>query len=290
MAQLVKNPPAMQEETSSIPGLGRSRWRRDRLPTPVFLGFPCGSAGKESSRNAGDLGSIPGLGRSPGEGKGYPLHYSGLENGLENSMNCIVPGVTKRVGHDWVRTRLSNFHFHVHSRNKELPPFTPLVGVLSVLWLAVWRSLSAVRAFWGCPLTAYSSLLQLFLLDVMPALKSFGVPEPSVFTTVGSSPSFYGSIICFHEFEQALGAGDGQGSLACCSAWGHRVQHDWATELIGFTYRERNQIIQVLNRTLRKKNLLGRDLPEHLMYIEATQCEKPSSVLPGSCGCLDSWD
>ena len=43
------------------------------------LGFPCGSAGKESAYNAGDLGSIPGLGRSHGEGKGYPLQYSGLE-------------------------------------------------------------------------------------------------------------------------------------------------------------------------------------------------------------------
>jgi len=43
-------------------------------------GFPCGSAGKESACKAGDLGSIPGLGRSPGEGKGYPLQYSGLEN------------------------------------------------------------------------------------------------------------------------------------------------------------------------------------------------------------------
>ena len=52
--------------------------------TPIFLGFPCGSAGKESARNAGDPGSIPGLGRSPGEGKGYPLQYSGLEN----SMDC----------------------------------------------------------------------------------------------------------------------------------------------------------------------------------------------------------
>ena len=51
-------------------------WRRDRLPTPVFLGFPCGAAGKESTCNAGDLGLIPGLGRSPGEGKGYPLQYS----------------------------------------------------------------------------------------------------------------------------------------------------------------------------------------------------------------------
>ena len=49
---------------------------------PVFLGFPCGSAGKESTCNAGDLDSIPGLGRSPGEGKGYPLQYSGLEKSV----------------------------------------------------------------------------------------------------------------------------------------------------------------------------------------------------------------
>ena len=46
-------------------------------------GFPCGSAGKESTCNAGDLGSIPGLGQSPGEGKGYPLQYSGLQNSLD---------------------------------------------------------------------------------------------------------------------------------------------------------------------------------------------------------------
>ena len=58
-------------------------WRRDRLPTPVFLGFPYGSAGKESACNVGDLGSIPGLGRSPGEGKGYPLQYSCLENSMD---------------------------------------------------------------------------------------------------------------------------------------------------------------------------------------------------------------
>ena len=49
-------------------------------------GFPAGLAGKESVFNAGDLGSIPGLGRSPEEGKGYPLQYSGLGN----SMDCIV--------------------------------------------------------------------------------------------------------------------------------------------------------------------------------------------------------
>ena len=59
------------------------RWRRISLLTPVFLGFPYGSAGKESACSAGDLGSIPGLGRSPGEGKGYSLQYSGLENSMD---------------------------------------------------------------------------------------------------------------------------------------------------------------------------------------------------------------
>ena len=67
------------------------RWRRDRLPTSVFLGFLCGSAGKESACNAGDLGLIPGLGRFSGEGKGYTLQYSGLEN----SMDTTVHGFAK---------------------------------------------------------------------------------------------------------------------------------------------------------------------------------------------------
>ena len=65
------------------------------------MGFPCGSAGKESTCNLGDMGSIPRLGRYPGEGKGYPLQYSGLEN----STYCIVHGVAKS------RTRLIAFHF-----------------------------------------------------------------------------------------------------------------------------------------------------------------------------------
>ena len=70
------------------------------LDFSLLLGFPCGSAAKESACNARDLGSIPGLERSPGEGKGYPLQYSGLET----SMDCIVHGVAKS------RTRLSDFH------------------------------------------------------------------------------------------------------------------------------------------------------------------------------------
>ena len=64
-------------------------------------GFPCGSAGKESACNAGDLGLIPGLGRSLGEGNSYPLQYSGLEK----STDCIVHGVEKS------QRRQSDFHF-----------------------------------------------------------------------------------------------------------------------------------------------------------------------------------
>ena len=92
IAQSVKHLPAMQETPVQFLG-----WED---PTPVFLGFPYGSAGKESTCNAGDMGSIPGLGRSPGERKGYPLQYSGLEN----SMGWIVHGVAKS------RTQLSDFH------------------------------------------------------------------------------------------------------------------------------------------------------------------------------------
>ena len=100
VTQLVKNPPAMQE----IPVQcwdQEDLLEKDRLPTAMFLGFPGGSAGKESARNAGDLGSIPGLGRSRGEGNDYPPQYSGLEN----SMDSIVHGVAK----SW--TPLSKVHF-----------------------------------------------------------------------------------------------------------------------------------------------------------------------------------
>ena len=69
----------------------------------VKMGFPCRSAGKESACNEGDLGSIPGLPRSPGEGNGYALQSSGLEN----SMDCIVHGVAK----SWAR--LSDSYFHL---------------------------------------------------------------------------------------------------------------------------------------------------------------------------------
>ena len=93
----------------------RSHMTQWRLDTVIYInkyfgGFPCGSAGEESTCNAGDLGSIPGLGRSPGEGKGYSLQYSGLEN----SMDSIVHGVTKnQIG-------LSDFHFSRVWQNQEI--------------------------------------------------------------------------------------------------------------------------------------------------------------------------
>ena len=76
---------------------------KGRLPTSVFLGFPCGQASKESACHMEGLGSIPGLGRSSGKGKGYSLQYSGLEN----PMDCIIHWVGKS------QTWLSHFHIHI---------------------------------------------------------------------------------------------------------------------------------------------------------------------------------
>ena len=87
--------PASQEAFNNIPDTSLELWWGHLL-----VGFPDGSAGKESTCNVGDLDLIPGLGRAPGEEKGYPLQYSGLEN----SMGCVVHGVTKS------QTRLSYFH------------------------------------------------------------------------------------------------------------------------------------------------------------------------------------
>ena len=93
--------------------------RRNRLPTPVFLGFPRGSAGKESAYSVGDLGSIPDLRRPPGEGKGYPLH-----SGLENSRDCIVHGVAK--SQTWLNDSLSHNMQHLYDTTKNKSYFSEL--------------------------------------------------------------------------------------------------------------------------------------------------------------------
>ena len=79
VAQLIKNLHVIQE--TLVRFLGQDIfWRRDRLPTPVFLGFPRGSNDNESTYNAGDLGPIPRLGRPSGGSQGNPLQYSCLKN------------------------------------------------------------------------------------------------------------------------------------------------------------------------------------------------------------------
>ena len=127
--------------------VGKIRWRRERLPTPVFLGFPCGLAGKEFACNAGDLGSIPGLGRSPGEGKGYPLRYSGLEN----FMDAIVHEVAKS------RTRLSDFPFtfHFHALEKEMAIHSSIFA---------WR-IPGTGAWWAAVYGVAQSRTRLTLLS-----------------------------------------------------------------------------------------------------------------------------
>ena len=120
-----------------------------QVPTEGFLNgigsfslMPAGSAGKESACHAGDLGSTPGLGRSPGEGNSYPLRYFRLEN----SMDCVVHGVAKS------RTRLSDFHSHAF-----LPPkgvlrrHTPTSSQVRVIWTL--KDSFCLWVFQGCRVT-----------------------------------------------------------------------------------------------------------------------------------------
>ena len=109
------------------------------------LYFPCGSAGKESTCNEGDLGSIPGLARCTGEGKVYPLQYSGLEN----SMDYTVHGVAKS------QTRLSHFHF-VYSYHLFL--ISP-VSVRSLPFLSFIKPIFA----WNVPLVSLIFLKRLLV-------------------------------------------------------------------------------------------------------------------------------
>ena len=97
IAQLVKNPPAMQEAPVRFPGQ-EDPLGRERLPTPVFLGFSSSSAGKESACNVGDLGLIPGLGRFPWrrERLPTPVFWPGEFHGLQ------------RVRHKWAT--FTSFH------------------------------------------------------------------------------------------------------------------------------------------------------------------------------------
>ena len=84
-------------DPGAIPGLGGSTGEGIGYPLQLFLGFPGGSAGKESACNVGDLDLIPGLGRLPGEGKGCPVQYSGLENSMDSIDHGVAESQTERL-------------------------------------------------------------------------------------------------------------------------------------------------------------------------------------------------
>ena len=117
---------------------------------PSEAGFPDSSAGEELACNAGDPGLIPGLGRSPGEAKGYPLQCSSLEN----SMDAIVHGITKS------RTWWSNFHSLKHQWTHSsfyllccyFWSFANLCGRLMFLWTLSWEP----NFHWGFCITLFS--------------------------------------------------------------------------------------------------------------------------------------
>ena len=112
-------------------------WRGDRLLTPVFLGFLGGSVSKEFACNAGDLDSIPELGRSPGEGNCYPLQYSGLENSMDR-------GAWDAKNQTWLSnlttqhqaTHRISHHVSVvqHSKNVYLSLFFSFFSFIFISW------------------------------------------------------------------------------------------------------------------------------------------------------------
>ena len=109
-------------------------WRRDRLPTAVFWGFPEGSDGKESTCNVGDLDSVPGLGRSPGGRHGNPFQYSCLENPLgQTSLVGSSPwGHRKSYTTKWLSTAQHWLYIKV--------ALSPIFVTLMILWYSLWYS------------------------------------------------------------------------------------------------------------------------------------------------------
>ena len=122
------------------------------LALTTFLG---GSDGKESTCNEGDLGSIPGMGRSPGEGNSYPLQYCGLEN----SMDCTVLGVAQS------RIKLSDFHFHFTTKGKKNYNYFFFFFFAVVRDDDVWTFHKFTQCF-GRTQVFLNSDTQLFLLNI----------------------------------------------------------------------------------------------------------------------------
>ena len=134
-------------------------WRRDRLPTPVFLGFPGGSDSKESTCNAGDLGSTPGFGRSPGGGHGNPCQILAWRIPMDGeAWRATVHGARKR------QTRLNDEAQHStaprHTFQKPFPCKRYNSGIQSGAKGPEWKvSLQSTLAGQGSCVHAYPSAI-----------------------------------------------------------------------------------------------------------------------------------
>ena len=135
------------------------------------MGFPCGSAGKESTGNVGDLGSTPRLGRSPGEGKGYPLQYSGLENSMDwvtEWFHFISLQTT-----EYLQTKFNSTLRLIHMIKWDLSWDTKMVVVL------LWKSLSCLTL---C--NPVHGILQARILEWVAFSFSRGSSQPRKWTQV----------------------------------------------------------------------------------------------------------
>ena len=147
----------------------------DKLSPSEILGFSCGSAGKQSACTVGDLGLIPGLGRYPGEGKGYPLQYSGPAN----SIDCIVQG-SQRLGHNWVTFTFTSqsmifcCYFHRIKKVKRIKVDSIFHG--SLFWFQILKYFSKYF-LWSCMDARVGLWRKLSTEDLM--LLNCGVGEDS---------------------------------------------------------------------------------------------------------------
>ena len=166
-------PVSPQWQVGSLPLSHHQEKKYVNIYVYVYMGFPCGSADKESSQNMGDLGSIPWSGRSPGEGNGNPFQYSCLENPMDGgAWQATVHGLQK-IGQDWV-TSLSLF-IYIIAHGYIGVKFLYFIRIqfssvqsLSLVWLSATPSIPAHQA--SLSITNSQSLLKLMSIEsVMPS-------------------------------------------------------------------------------------------------------------------------
>ena len=183
--------------------------------TVYILGFPGGSAGKESTCNTGDLGSIPGLGRSLRKGKSCTLQNSGLEKSMDSILHIVVYKIDHKES--WM---LKNRCFWIVVLEKTLKSLLDCKKIHPIhpkgdqSWVFIGRTDAEAEA----PI--------IWLLDVKKWLiwkdPDAGKERLKEKGTTEDQMVRWHHHLHRHEFGQASGVGDGQGSLACCSPWGSK--------------------------------------------------------------------